>query len=132
MPGDLNPFKDTLANSEAVPTTQKLVEQVQIQDNYVGQANMNDESTLTQKLAPFAKKKPAEMLSQSVKLPTDNKDSGEQLSSEPVANQEESAAKKSSTTHQQNLKKRRQKKGQNLSIHQFDEATQKSIEDAVR
>ena len=83
--GDFNPFKDTLANSEAIPQTKKLVEQVKIQEDYVNEVvNKNDETTMTQKLAPHAKKNPADILSQSVKLPpTSSKEAEENAESGP-------------------------------------------------
>lgn len=114
--GEFNPFIDNLANSEAVPQTQKL-EQVLIQDNYVGEVGKNDKGALTQKLEAHAKRSPSDMLSQSASLPASSSEATDPLKLE------DAAAKKSSTMHQENLKKRRQKKGQNLSIHQFDEAT---------
>lgn len=101
-----------------------------IQDNYLGRPEGTqgvEDGAMTQKLAQYGKKSPNEILSQSAKLPSD------QLSSPTHPDEiQQDEAQKSRTTHQQNLKKRKQKKGLNLSIHQFDEATQKSIQDAVR
>ena len=65
-----NPFEDTLANSDLIPTTKKL-DVVVIEDNYINKS-----------------------------------------------------------THQENLSKRK-RKNKNLSIHQFDDATQQTIQDAV-
>lgn len=75
---------------------------------------------MTQKLANQDKKGANEVLSQSMRVQSEKLED------------EQSADKMSSTQHQQNLKKRKQKKGGNLSIHKFDEATKRSIEDAVR